>query len=175
MRLRSTGALELFWGMTYDDDFITVDVVLGEFSAREFLVSATEMLGGVFGEHKIKNHDGWLTSGLREALTFLVSALPYITPPVRVPVLAYSDASWSEFGLEDDAEPPRLGWVILWPAGLYYDTHATSGTEVAPVETTNHVAEALPQLNALHHCVDTIAPLGWRTRRCYGSLTTWVR
>ena len=39
-------------GMAYVDDFITMEVVLGEFSARNFFVGASYVHGAVFGEHR---------------------------------------------------------------------------------------------------------------------------
>ena len=41
-------------GMAYVDDAITMDVVLSAFSARKFLVEASNLLGAVFGEHKTR-------------------------------------------------------------------------------------------------------------------------
>ena len=40
-------------GMAYVDDFITMEVLLGEFSARKFC-GASNLLGAVFGEHKTR-------------------------------------------------------------------------------------------------------------------------
>ena len=36
------------------DDFITMEMVLGVFSARKILVGAAKLLGAVFGHHKTK-------------------------------------------------------------------------------------------------------------------------
>ena len=41
-------------GMAYVDEFITVEVVLGEFPARKFLFGASNLLGAVFGEHRTR-------------------------------------------------------------------------------------------------------------------------
>ena len=41
-------------GMACVDDFITMEVVLGEFSARKCLVGASNLLGAVVGEHKTR-------------------------------------------------------------------------------------------------------------------------
>ena len=48
---RRTGAV---LGMACVDHFLTMEVVLGEFSARKFLVGASCLLGAVFGEHKTR-------------------------------------------------------------------------------------------------------------------------
>ena len=98
--------------------------------------------------------DDPVTSALQEAVTFLE------VHPVRVHVLAYSDASWWDFGLEDETKPPRLGWLYLWPDGGQAFTAKLTRQVVRkwlPRKQQIMCAEPLAPLIALHHSAERLA------------------
>ena len=110
------------------------------------------------------HHDDRVTSRLQEAVTFLA---------VRVFVLACSDASWWEFGLEDETEPPRLGWLFLCLMECRPSLRNLRGKWYASGFRENNRSCAQKPLHRSLRC--TTALNDYKTRRCCGSLTTWVQ